>query len=102
MNCTFCNKNLIQGSFTEWMYCQGCKASFDIFGTIIGRIHMQCTIDGRCYQLEQDYVLKTARIVILPDTVDGTVIMVMDFDYLLKNVTPTNLEYKIKTSVLFS
>lgn len=63
---------------------------------------MQCTIDGRCYQLEQDYVLKTARIVILPDTVDGTVIMVMDFDYLLKNVTPTNLEYKIKTSVLFS
>lgn len=102
--CHFCNKICEKGeSWPDWLHCVKCKTSYLIgFSGNVMTLFIDCLIEDKTFQLQMDYIHNYSRIVILPDSVDGTMIMVMDFPFLLKNVTPTNLVYKIKTSVLFS
>lgn len=106
-SCRFCTEQC--GSFEpenfnpKWVYCGKCGTLYlvdDI--NVCDEMMMECIINDKRYQLQIDFVLKSSRIVILPENFKDTIKQVIDLPFIVTNVNPDNLANKIKTSITFS
>lgn len=110
--CQFCSRAAVLGmrignvrkdQMEEVHVCKKCDINFVIgpSGTLL-QMHMNCRIKGQLYQLQLNYDENKSRILIIPDKVEDTIIMVTDFEGTSWKVTPNNLISKIETYVMFS
>jgi hypothetical protein len=54
------------------------------------------------YSLDLDYVSKQTEILLIPDKMDDTIVMVLTLPYLIDGITPDNVQLKIETYLTFS
>lgn len=107
MNCHFCQKQCESSHFYDknlnWHNCSKCNTSYIIDDdNWVHQIIMSKKIRALNYVLMLNYKTCETSINIVPYNPDDTIIMVSRFPFLLQNVTPSNLGFKIKTSVVFS
>lgn len=90
------------GNGGEWHDCMKCNVQYlaDSTGKLLKLILNN--YDDFHYELQLDHVKNTSAINIIPYDPEDTIVMIARFPFLLKNVTPENMMFKIKTSVVFS
>lgn len=108
--CLFCGKQAkylsLKNDWTDYWKCLPCKASFEQSYSPhyegIQTVNMYTNIGGHLYVLRQFMEDKRARIEMLPEDPEDTVVIAYEFEFLLPNVTPANISEKIKTYLVFS
>ena len=108
--CRFCgqqclNMNL-KDDWTDYWKCVPCKISYEMSSHPdyqgIERTNMYTTLHNNLYVLRQFLFENRSRIEMLPEKLDDTVVIAREFPFLMPNVTPSNIQDKLLTYLVFS
>lgn len=108
--CPFCEKPCtylsLKDDWTDYWKCLPCRVSFeDSFNPNrkgIETSNMYTTLRGHLYVLRQYHWENRCRIEMLPENEDDTVVIAKEFPFLLPAVTPSNIQEKLLTYLVFS
>lgn len=108
--CHFCQNQCIylslKDDWTDYWKCVSCKVSYsrsydpNYTGTDV--INMYTNINDKLYVLRQFPKEKKSRVDYLPADPEDTIVIVKDFNFLFPNITPANIETKLRTYITFS
>lgn len=108
--CSFCKKQCLnmhlKDDWTEYWKCIECKMSYemcmhpDYQG--VERTNMYTTLHGNLYVLRQFHFENRSRVEMLPEKLEDTVVIAREFPFLMPTVTPTNIQEKLLTYLVFS
>jgi hypothetical protein len=110
MDCMFCGQQCtymsLKDDWTDYWKCLPCKVSYeesfhpDHKG--LETSNMYTTLHGHLYVLRQWLWENRSRIEMLPEDLDDTVVIAREFPFLFPNMTPTNIQEKLLTYLVFS
>jgi len=109
-NCPYCNKLCtymsLKDDWTDYWKCLPCKVSFSQSQLPnwkgIDTINMYTTLSGNLYVLRQFLANGWSRVEMLPADEEDTVVIAYEFKFLMPAVTPTNIQQKLLTYLIFS
>lgn len=101
-----CTYMSLRDDHTDYWKCLPCKVSYEQNYSPnnegIETVNMYTTIHGHLYVLRQYLWENRSRIEMLPEDLDDTVVIARAFPFLFPNVTPSNIETKLLTYLVFS
>ena len=110
MSCLFCEQQCLylslKDDWSDYWKCLPCKVSYersfhpDYEG--LETCNMYTEIRGHLYVLRQYYWENRARIEMLPEKLEDTVVIAKEFAFLMPTVTPSNIKEKLITYLVFS
>ncbi len=108
--CPYCNQLCtymsLKDDWTDYWKCLPCKVSFSQSMMPnwkgIDTINMYTTLKGKLYVLRQFLSDNRSRIEMLPEDEEDTVVIAKEFKFLMPAVTPSNIQTKLLTYLVFS
>lgn len=108
--CFYCGKQCtylsLADDWTDYWKCLPCKVSYSQFydpsWNGIDTISLFTTINNKLYVLRQFLSQGRSRVEMLPEDEEDTVVIAYEFNFLLTSVTPSNIQTKLPTYLLFS
>lgn len=99
--CQFCNKPCDKGNSKEWQICHPCDVSFFLIKKKINLIHFKIVKGDDFYTVILNLKENKSHIYNFKKTnVGHYATHVISFDYII-DLTPTNVQDKLKTYLLF-
>jgi DNA-directed RNA polymerase subunit RPC12/RpoP len=108
--CPFCHDKCVylslKDDWTDYWKCLSCKVSYcqslNPSWKGIEMTNMYTTLNSRMYVLRQFLNENRSRIDMLPEDEEDTIVIAKDFDFLFPNITPSNIQQKLLTYLVFS
>ena len=108
--CPYCQKQCsylsLKDDWTDYWKCIDCKASYQgtysPVNTGIDTLNMYTTINNKLYVLRQFMHENRSRVDLLPEDPEDTIVIAYNFDFLFPNITPSNIQQKLLTYLVFS
>ena len=108
-NCLYCNGptkfHSLFNDWTDYRKCDVCNVSFEssYSANHIGAetINLYTIINDRQYVVRQFMWQNKCRVDFIPEDINELVVKVAEFDFILPQVTPANIQEKLKTYILF-
>lgn len=109
-NCMFCKQKChylsLKDDWSDYWKCLPCKVSYEQRinnheWNGINTINMYTMIKDNLYVLRQHLDLVKSSIVMLPEDIDDTIVTASEFLFLMPNITPSNIQSKLLTYLVF-
>lgn len=109
-DCRYCGKRCsylsLCDDWSDYFKCLDCKVSYerryDPGFPDVQTINMYTTIKGHLYVMRQFIDQNRTRVEMLPEKLDDTVVIAQEFQFLIPNITPFNIQDKLLTYLIFS
>jgi hypothetical protein len=108
--CPYCQNQCsylsLQDDWSDYWKCVPCKTSFtqtyNPNHSVIEIVNMYTVINNKIYVLRQFLYENRSRVDLLPADEEDTIVIAHEFNFLFPNVTPTNIQQKLLTYLVFS
>lgn len=100
-----CKSKLIDDEFylTKWWACDSCNAGFQTnLGNKVLLSRFYANLRNRLYCLDLRHDRNQTDILLLPEHVEDTVVIVLSLNYIIEGISPSNASQKLETYITFS
>lgn len=109
-NCRYCGKRCsylsLCDDWSDYFKCINCKVSYerryDPGFPDVQTINMYTVLNGNLYVMRQFIDQNRTRVEMLPNDIEDTVVIAQEFAFLIPNITPSNIQDKLLTYLIFS
>jgi hypothetical protein len=108
--CRFCGKQCsylsLADDWSDYFRCLPCRVSYERRYSPgfpdVQTINMYTELNGNLYVMRQFIDQNRTRVEMLPSDIEDTVVIAQEFSFLIPNITPSNIQEKLLTYLIFS